>query len=61
MTLNIKNGEKMLEKEITTLVSGLTVEARKNYRPTIFTDGPIFPVYDTILLTESLCASIIMI
>lgn len=59
MIHNIKNGDKALEKEITMLVSGRTVIARKNYKPTIFTSGPIFPAYDTILLTVLLCVNII--
>lgn len=42
MTHNIKNGDEKLEKEIKTLVSGLTVGAIKNYKHIIFADGRIF-------------------
>jgi hypothetical protein len=44
MIPTIKNGEKQSKNEITIPASGPIVIVKSEYMPTIFTNGPIFPV-----------------
>jgi hypothetical protein len=60
MIPNIKNGDKIFAKEITTPVSGLTAIAKRKYMPIISKSGPIFPAYDTTPTTEFHSAKFIM-